>query len=153
MSVDKTRNAKLLEELRKTLTPEESHEEKTYTFHQYTIDGRTYSTLSDLKGHEIKVATAEERTIESLAQMMSESTEQSIRGFSRTVKNIGWLHQAGGDRLSDTPLYQIAKEFLDKAMSVRPGSVERDLLLMTAVERIKTAYRALVSRHKGGKDA
>ncbi len=133
-----------LAELRKSLASDnESENERSYTFRQYTIDGRRYSTLADLKSHDIKIATPEETVIENFAKLLSESTDQKTRDFARTVRNLIWLHMSGGDNLKDTPLYQISREFADKTLSTRPKSVERDLILITAIERVKTAYRSL----------
>ena len=141
-------DTKILDELRKSMnqgTPENN--EKTYTFRQYTIDGRVYSTLADLKNHEIKVETAEEAVIAGFAKMLSESSEPQTRDFTRTVKNIGWLHQNDGDDLKATPLYKVAKEVGDKALATAARSVERDMLLLLSVEQIKTAYRALMQEN------
>ena len=135
---------KFLEELRKSLgSDNKSTDEKSYTFRQYTIDGRRYSTLADLKDHEIKIVTPEESSIAEFAKLLSESSDQKTRDFSRTVKNLTWLHQSGGDNLRETPLFKISSEFSDRTLSTRPGSVERDLILITAIEKIKSAYRSL----------
>ena len=146
MGAKKDRDSKIIDELRKSLGTEEKNEEKTYTFRQYTIDGRQYSTLADLKGHDIRSVTPEEATIAGFAKMLSESADPQSSEFARTVKNIAWLHQSGGDEIKNTPLYQIAKEYSDKTLlSTRKGSVERDLLLIAAVAKIKASYRAMVS--------
>ncbi len=145
MGEKKDRDLKVLEELRKSLGAEDKKEERSYTFRQYTIDGKVYSTLADLKEHNIKVVTPEEAALEAFAKMLSESADPKSSEFARTVKNIAWLHQSGGDDIKTTPLYQITKEYSDKTLATRPGSVERDLLLISAVDKIKSAYRALVS--------
>ena len=150
MNSGTNRNTRILEELRKSMASEENEDKGSYTFRTYTIDGRRYSPLADLRDHEIKVVTPEEAAIDGFAKLLSESSDQKIREFARSVKNIAWLHQSGGENLKDTPLYQISKEYSDKTLSTRPGSVERDLLLITAVEKIKTAYRALVSEEEDG---
>ncbi len=144
MSSGRNIDPKFLAELRKSLASDEKAEnEKTYTFRQYTIDGRRYSTLSDLKNHEIKVVTPEESIISEFAKMLSASSDAKTRDFARTVKNLIWLHKAGGDKLRETPLFEISREYNDKTLSTRPGSVERDFLLITAIEKIKSAYRSL----------
>ncbi len=133
-----------MSELRKSLGSEsKAEEEKSYTFRQYTIDGRRYSTLADLTEHKVKIVTPEESTVEGFAKLLQESSDQKTRDFARTVKNLTWLHLAGGDDLKSTPLYKISREFSDKTLATRPGSVERDLLLVTAIEKVKSAYRAL----------
>ena len=141
MGTPKDKNLKVLEELRKSLGAEEKTDERTYTYRQYTIDGQKFSTLADLQDHEIKVITQEERTIESFSKMLSESGDPQSKKFARTVKNIAWLHQSGGEDLKTTPLYLIAKEYCEKTLATSPGSIERDLLLITAVGKIKTAYQ------------
>ncbi|MBO4325684.1 MAG: hypothetical protein J5950_00230 [Clostridia bacterium] len=145
MKSGKDKDMKILEELRKTMAPEEDEDVKTYTFRQYTVDGRKYSTLADLKTHNLKIVSPEETAIMGFAKMLTESSDQKTREFVRTVKNITALHLAGGDELKDAPIYQITKECCDKTLSTRPKSVERDLLLITAIEKIKSTYRALVS--------
>ena len=145
MGEKKDRDMKLLAELRKSMGAEEKTEEKSYTFRQYTVDGHRFSSLADLKDHDIKVATPEEAMLEGFAKMLSASADPKSSEFTRTVKNIAWLHQSGGDDIKTTPLYKIAKEYSDKTLATRPGSVERDLLLISAVAKIKSAYRALVS--------
>ncbi len=146
MGLEKYKNSKILEELRKSLAPQqaEEEEERSYTFRQYTIDGERFSTLADLKGRDIKVVTPEQTTLSSFAKMLSESGDPKSREFARTVKNITALHEAGGDDLKETPIYEVAKEYTERTLSTRPASVERDLLLITAVEKVKAAYRALI---------
>ncbi len=146
----KSERAKILAELRKSLAPEEEEKDrKDYTFRQYTIDGRRYSTLDDLGTHEVKIVTPEESTVINFAKMLSESSDPKSKDFARTIRNLLWLHQSGKERLKDTPVYQIAKEYADKTLSTRPRSVERDMLLITAIEKIKVAYRALIRSEKG----
>ena len=145
MNSGKERNARVIDELRKSMTTEEGAQERNYTFRQYTVDGRRYSTLADLQGHEVKIVTPEESVVAGFAKLLSESTDSKTRDFSRTVTNILWLHQEGRENLKETPVYQIAKEYSDKVLFARPGSVERDLLLVTASEKIKSAYRALMA--------
>ncbi len=146
MGSEKYQNSKILEELRKSLAPRQNaeEEERPYTFRQYTIDGERFSTLADLKGRDIKVVTPEQTTVANFAKMLSESGDPKSRDFARTVKNIAALHEAGGDDLKESPIYSIAKEYTERTLSTRPASVERDLLLITAVEKVKAAYRALI---------
>ena len=145
MGSEKYKNSKILEELRKSLAPQQNaeEEERPYTFRQYTVDGERFSTLADLKRRDIKIETPEQAVIAGFAKMLSESSDPKSREFSRTVKNIAALHETGGEDLKDTPIYQIAKEYSERTLSTRPASVERDLLLITAVEKVKAAYRAL----------
>ena len=144
MNIGKNMDPNFLAELRKSLASDQkSEDERSYTFRQYTIDGRRYSTLADLKSREVKIVTPEETVIENFAKLLCESTDQKTRDFARTVRNLTWLHLAGGDKLIETPLYKISGEYADKTLSTRPKSVERDLLLITAIEKVKTAYRSL----------
>ena len=147
MGSEKYKNSKILEELRKSLNPQQNaeEEERPYTFRQYTVDGERFSTLADLKRRDIKVVTPEQTTVANFAKMLSESSDPKSRDFARTVKNIVALHEAGGDEFKDTPIYVIAKEYTERTLSTRPASVERDLLLITAVEKVKAAYRAMIN--------
>lgn len=145
MNSGKERNARVIDELRKSMTADEGVQERNYTFRQYTVDGRRYATLADLQGHEVKIVTPEESVIAGFAKLMGESSDRNTREFARTVNNILWLHQSGKENLKETPVYQISKEYSDKVSFARPGSVERDLLLVTATEKIKSAYRSLMS--------
>ena len=145
MNSGKDRNLRILEELRKSLTPEDKAEDNAYTFRQYTVDGRRYSTLADLSGHEIKITTPEEAVVAGFTKLLSESADQKTSEFAKTINNIVWLHESGKEDLKNTPVYKISKEYSDKTLSTRPGSIERDLVLITAIEKIKSSYRALVS--------
>ena len=145
MNSGKDRNARIIEELRKSMTTEDNAEDKTYTFRQYTVDGQKFSTLANLQSHEIKIVTPEEAVIAGFTKLLSQSTDQKTREFARTINNIVWLHESGKEDLKNTPVYQIAKEYSDRTLSTRPGSIERDLVLITAIEKIKSSYRTLIS--------
>ena len=146
MITGNTRNLRVLEELKRAITPEETLADKTdYTFNAYSIDGRTFASLSGLENREFKQQTPEEVTIAEFVKLLQDSTDKDSREFARTVNNLAWLHNKSKDPLKVTPLYRIAKEYTEKALSTRAGSVDRDLLLIAAVAKIKGAYRGPVS--------
>lgn len=148
MNSGKDRNTRIIEELRKSMTPEDKAEDMSYTFRQYTVDGRRYSTLADLQSHDIKIVSPEEAVIAGFTKLLSQSTDQKTREFARTINNIVWLHESGKEDLKNTPVYKISKEYSDRTLSTRPGSIERDLVLITAIEKIKSSYKALVSEEE-----
>ena len=137
-------NRQVLEELKKSLmTEKEKEKDKGYSFQEYTIDGRVYSSLSNIGEHSITDMSKEAIVIKDFVKLLNESSESEIRNFAKTVENITWLHTSNKDRLADTPIYNLADECSDKVLHTRPGTVERELVLMTMVNKIKTAYRSV----------
>ncbi len=81
--------------------------------------------------------------IKKFMNLLRDSGEQSAREFAKTVETITYLHVSQKDRLEETQIFEISKDCANKALHTAPGSVERELVLLSAINQVKTAYRSM----------
>lgn len=134
-------NAKIVEELKKNLIPnEKTQQDKTYTYSEYVIDGHKYSSISDIPHRKQAEFSAEAGIINDFIRMVSSSSESTTKQYVNTLKNIYTKHLDNDDDLSQTFLYLIAKKCISKSYRTVAGSTEREFLLIGALSEIKKKY-------------
>ena len=111
-----------------------------YTYSETIIDGKKYGSMSDIVPHEMPDLSVENLTLQAFTRFLESSRESSTRLFASVVKKLRAKHLADGEDIRNTSLYVIARECEEKSFRTKPDSVEREFLLISAINTIKKAY-------------
>ena len=131
------RNLRVLEELRKELLPTETSEGSNYSYTEYVIDGRRYGSMSGNLSSSIEDLSPEHKTLKAVISLFESSTEKSTRDFAKIICELEAKAKAKNIPLAQTELYRLAKECEIRSLRTTPKSTEREILLLSFINRAK----------------